>query len=95
MITWKLNAPMVSTVHNVKELREKKIAKCYFTHLTGGESISAIEILLLLKHTSRHQVSRLALNRFKSLTDIQVRHGKIPTSVLQGPFLPSITKFVC
>lgn len=35
------------------------------------------------------------MNRFESLTDIQVRHGKIPTSVLQGPFLASVTKFIC
>lgn len=29
-----------------------------------------------------------------ALTDNQVRHGKIPTSVLQGPFLASIAKFI-
>lgn len=45
-------------------------------------------------HTSKHLLSRLALNRFESLTDIQVRHWKIPTSVLQGPFLTSVAKFV-
>lgn len=28
-----------------------------------------------------------------SLTDIQVRHWKIPTSVLQRPFLPSVAEF--
>lgn len=49
----------------------------------------------MLRHTGKHQLSRLALNRFESLTDIQVRHGKIPTSVLQGPFLASVAKFIC
>lgn len=31
---------------------------------------------------------------FEPLTDIQVRHGKIPTSVLQGPFLASVGELV-
>lgn len=37
-------------------------------------------------------ITELSWNRFESLTDIQVRHGKIPTSVLQGPFLAPVPK---
>lgn len=43
---------------------------------------------------TNNQALSLALNRFEPLTDIQVRHGKIPTSVLQGPFLASVAKLV-
>ena len=33
--------------------------------------------------------------QFRPLTYIEVRHGKIPTSIFQGPFLASVAKLVC
>lgn len=44
------------------------------------------------ENTGKQWVSRLAPSRCELLTDIQVSHGKIPTSVLQGPFLPSVAE---